>query len=201
MMEFINVIAKGNEAFYISFWVKILAFALYTDLFFSIISPLPVITLDSLLSDMNQSLIILFIIGVIASIIIMLLISAVLHFLYLHLPLPVKDKASTKIVHSSSMRQYAILTNNQVAYMEAIQAERNMINNYIQVGTLLLFCLDLQWGTFMSIIEQCFPGNIERCEIGFYILSIFLLLKKLRSMDVGDRIIVSSEVYDKVHHK
>lgn len=179
MKNLFNCIIQEENAFYINFWVKALAFVLYSDLFFSL-TKIPISTIDFnlFINPLNIFYVMIFIIGAIITIGIMAILIALIECIYLIYEERLSSNQSRREkpeISAHMLKEYAILKNNQVAYNQAVLMEKHFVDSRIQVGVLILLLIDVFYGCLADIMQSYFADSTILYKIGILITLLFII--------------------------
>lgn len=206
MRDLFNSIIQGENAFHINFWVKVLAFILYSDLFFFVVKiPIFSTSLDLIILSMNIAYIVLFILGAIVTIGIITCVIALMEYVYItYLKCVSSNTSQIEIFKVSArlLKDYAILKNNQIAYAEALRCENSFIDNRIQIGVLILLALDVLYGGLANLIQLYYPDDSSIvCKIISLVILLGIMMVRITLLDKSDNIYVSSVFSKKCHEE
>lgn len=211
MKEEIKNIIKSDVLFQFYTWMKLATMVLYIDLFWGIYVKSTNLTSASM-SDINMSLIIVFIICsasiFLIATILMPLLRSIMLFIDTLIVSKIKKlligdvKNNNVIFHElsySNLIDYALKKDSNIAYNLALLVSKEYVqmklNRYVATVGVIFFCFDINYGSILSNIFMI-PTPIKYFIYLASALSIYFLLRNIHFNDTGSYKTTSEDIYN-----
>lgn len=214
----LKTVLKDDALFKFYSWMKLSSAALYMDLVMGFIFRDNYLNMETLITNLELSQIIYFILlgaalfPILASFVYIahgtaLMINGIIFEVITHIPFLYSScdigykKTNTYELHYDELKDFALRKNNQVAYAMAIDCKNSYaikrLNKYITVAALILLCFDINIGGIMShiIIWSTWVKTVLYILVG---VVIYFLLRKLAMYNNGHYVTKSEELYNEV---
>lgn len=213
MKEEIKYIIKSNVLFQFYTWMKLATMVLYIDLFWGIYVKSTNLTSVSM-SEINMSLIIIFIICSASIFPIATILMSLLRSISLFIDILIVSKIKTLLIGDvknknvifhelsySKLIDYALKKDSNIAYNLALLVSKEYVqiklNRYVATIGVIFFCFDINYGSILSNIF-IIPTPIKYFIYISSALSIYFLLHNIHFNDTGSYKTTSEEIYNLV---